>query len=109
MGHGNFIKQREVIRIIAFCKISLIITVLVYSNLIFAEDIRVALRANKGEATALNQWQATVDYLNEKIPEHHFILVPFENNSALNQAVSRNEFQFCLTNPASAVEHQVRY
>ena len=35
--------------------------------------------------------------------------MPFENNSALNQAISRNEFQFCLTNPASAVEHQIRY
>lgn len=37
------------------------------------------------------------------------MMVPFDNNSALNQAISRNKFQFCLTNPASSVENQIRY
>lgn len=82
---------------------------LIFSGPVVAEDIRIAVRANKGAANALKKWQATADYLSEKIPGYRFIIVPFENNSALNQAVSRDEFQLCLTNPASAVEHKTRY
>jgi ribonucleotide monophosphatase NagD (HAD superfamily) len=47
--------------------------------------------------------------LSEAIPDHTFILVPFEINSLLNQAVSRSEFDFVFTNPASYVEHKMRY
>jgi signal transduction histidine kinase/CheY-like chemotaxis protein len=82
---------------------------LIFSGTAVAEDIRIAVRANKGAAKSLKKWQATADYLSEKIPPHRFIIIPFENNSALNQAVSRDEFHFCITNPASAVEHTVRY
>ena len=78
------------------------------SSSVFAEDIRIALRANKGAEKGLKKWQATADYLSNKIPGYNFVMVPFENNSALNQAVSVGEFHFCITNPASAVEHKVR-
>ena len=78
-------------------------------SVVFAHDIRIALRANKGSVNALKQWQATADYLSERIQKHRFILVPFENNIALNQAISRGEFDFCLTNPSAAVEHNIRY
>ncbi len=67
------------------------------------------MRANKGNDAAIEKWQATFDYLNIAIPEHKFILVPFASNSELNQAISYRSFDFCLTNPASAVEHKVRY
>lgn len=80
---------------------------LIVPSTIFAEDIRIALRANKGAEKGLKKWQATADYLSIKIPGYRFIMVPFENNSALNQAVSLGEFHFCLTNPASAVEHEI--
>lgn len=75
----------------------------------FADEIKIGLRAHRGAEMALKRWQPTADYLNEKIPEHHFVLIPFEINSVLNQAVSRNEFDFVLTNPASHVEHNIRY
>lgn len=84
-------------------------TALSFSGTASGEDIKIALRAHKGADKGLKKWQATADYLSEKIPAHRFILVPFENNSALNQAVSRDEFHFCITNPASAVEHTIRY
>ncbi|MFK5915486.1 MAG: PhnD/SsuA/transferrin family substrate-binding protein [Woeseiaceae bacterium] len=76
---------------------------------LYADEIRIAVRANKGEAKALSKWQATADHLSEKLPQHHFTIVPFENNSALNQAISRGNYDFCITNPASGVEHKVRY
>ncbi len=87
-----------------------IFTSLLFSGMATAEEeIRIALRANKGAEIALKQWQATADYLTENIPGYRFTLTPFENNSSLNQAISRGEFHFCLTNPASAVEHKIRY
>lgn len=74
-----------------------------------AKDIRIALRAHQGESAALSQWQPTADYLSKEIPSHRFIMVPFANISAMNQAVSSGDFQFNLTNPSSAIEYIKRY
>ena len=76
---------------------------------VYADDIRIALRAYTGADAALKKWQPTADYLTENIPKHQFILIPFENNGALNQAVSQGKFDFILTNPAAAIGHQQRY
>lgn len=89
--------------------IFLLIIALVFSNIIHAEDIKIALRANKGDTQALVQWQATADHLSANIPGYRFFIVPFENNSALNQAMSLGDYHFSITNPASGVEHQIRY
>jgi PAS domain S-box-containing protein len=74
-----------------------------------ADEIKIGLRAHRGSDIALKRWQPTADYLNQQIPEHNFVLIPIEINSVLNQAVSRNEFDFVLTNPASHVEQNIRY
>ena len=73
------------------------------------QEILIGLRAHRGAAKAKKRWQPTADYLSEQIPGYRFQMVPFENNSALNQAVSRAEFHFVLTNPASHVEQKIRY
>ena len=83
-------------------------SVLVVGDLL-ADEIKVGLRANRGVERAIQKWQATADFLNKKIPEHHFVLQPYEINSKLNQAVSRQEFSFILTNPAAHVEQKIRY
>jgi len=73
------------------------------------KEIKIAMRANRGAEKGMKRWQPTAEYLSSQIPGYRFIMVPFENNSALNQAVSRGDFHFVLTNPASAVEHTIRY
>jgi len=83
-------------------------SVLVAGDLL-ADEIKIGLRANRGVERAIQKWQATADFLNKKIPEHHFVLQPYEINSKLNQAVSRQEFSFILTNPAAHVEQKIRY
>jgi signal transduction histidine kinase len=80
-----------------------------YSDLLSAKEIKIGLRAHLGAELGLEKWQPTADYLSEKIPQHTFVMVPFEINSVLNQAVSRAEFDFVLTNPASYVEQKIRY
>lgn len=89
--------------------VSFIAVILLLSGAACAEDIRIALRAHKGAQKGLAMWQATADHLSAKIPGYRFIMVPFENNSSLNQAVSLGDFHFCITNPASGVEHKIRY
>jgi signal transduction histidine kinase len=79
------------------------------SSILHAKEIKIGLRAHRGIEIGLQKWQPTADYLSEKIPQHTFVLVPFEINSLLNQAVSRGEFDFVLTNPASHVEQKIRY
>lgn len=73
------------------------------------KEIKIAMRANRGAEKGMKRWQPTAKYLSDNIPGYRFTMVPFENNSALNQAVSRGDFHFVLTNPASAVEHTIRY
>ena len=73
------------------------------------KEILIGVRANLGAEQAYQRWQATADYLTASLPQYRFRLVPFEINSTLNQAVSRNEFDFVLTNPAAYVELEMRY
>ena len=74
-----------------------------------ADEIKIGVRAHRGADVALNRWQATVDYLSQKIPEHTFVLIPYEINSLLNEDASRKAFDFVLTNPAAHVEQKIRY
>jgi len=85
------------------------ISLILFSNAVSGEVIKIGLRANRGAELAIKRWQPTADYLSETIPDHTFVLVPFEINSLLNQAVSRSEFDFVFTNPASHVEQKMRY
>ena len=92
-----------------YCSLYLVIFSLFFPGFASAEDIRIALRAHKGAQSGLAKWQATADYLSKKLPGYRFVLVPFENNSSLNQAISSGTFHFCITNPASGIEHKIRY
>ncbi len=80
-----------------------------FSAAVDAKEIKIGVRAHRGIEIGLQKWQPTADFLTSKLPQHRFVLVPFEINSDLNQAVSRGEFDFVLTNPASYVEQHKRY
>lgn len=80
-----------------------------FAEAVNAKDIRIALRAHQGSVKSLSLWQATADHLSKHIPEHRFILVPFENIGVMNQAVSRGDYQVVLTNPSATVEYQLLY
>ena len=89
--------------------IFLIILCLSISSFAYAKDIRIAIRAHQGSAKAISLWQATADHLTKHIPEHRFVLVPFENIGVMNQAISRGEYQVSFANPSSVVEYQLLY
>lgn len=92
-----------------FYSLFLLIIIFTFSGIASAEDIRIALRAHKGAVKSLSLWQATADHLSQQIPEHRFIMVPFENIGVMGQAISRGDFKFSIANPASVVEYQILY
>ena len=94
------------VKIFSLC---LVMISLFFSGFVSAEDIRIALRAHQNSNLAIKQWQPTADYLSKKIPGYQFVMVPFTNISAMNQAISSGDFQFSLSNPSSAIEYVTRY
>lgn len=74
------------------------------STIVFAAQYKVAVRAHSGVEAAQKKWQATIELLNQKIPEHHFELVPMVHLDEIIEKVANREFDFLLTNPSSYVE-----
>lgn len=81
-----------------------IILGILFSQQLVAREYKVAVRAHKGVEIAHSHWQATIDVLNDKIPEHRFTLTPIIDLDEITQAAGRNEYDFVLTNPSSYVE-----
>ncbi len=81
----------------------------VFSGFIYADTIRIGLRAHIGIDKGMQQWKKTADYLSEKIPEHKFIMIPIIGLPELMREVESNQFDFVLTNPSSYVEMKLRF
>ena len=81
-----------------------LVIAILFSNIVFAADYKVGVRAKSGIEQAKIQWQATVDYLTEQIPGHRFTLVPMLSLPEITTAAGRGDLDFLITNPSSAVE-----
>jgi len=87
----------------------IVITGLTTSPLSHSDEIKIAVRAHSGEQKAIEKWQPTADYLSQAIPEHSFTIVPIVDINQLNEAASRNDLHFALTNPSSYVNMEVNH
>ena len=105
MNNMTIFNQRSPIRLLT---VLFLIILSGISQLAWSEEIKIGVRAHKGAEVSLKRWQPTADYLSEKIPGYTFTLIPYEINSLLNQAASRKEFHFVLTNPAAHIEQNLR-
>ncbi|MDH5734477.1 MAG: phosphate/phosphite/phosphonate ABC transporter substrate-binding protein [Gammaproteobacteria bacterium] len=76
---------------------------------LFAAEYKIAVRAINGIEAGTKQWQPTIDYLNQAIPEHNFILVPIVKLQDIQASVAVAEVDFVLTNPSSHVEMMELY
>ncbi|WP_148288426.1 response regulator [Prochlorothrix hollandica] len=65
--------------------------------------VRVGVMAIRGVEQTQTQWQPTIDYLNQAIPDHQFVLVPLEFES-MEAVVQNKEIDFVLPNPGMYVE-----
>lgn len=76
---------------------------------VMADTIHIGLRAHSGAEKDMAKWQPTADYLSQKIPQHRFVMIPFEDLNELSRAAERKMFAFVLTNPSSYVELEKNY
>lgn len=80
-----------------------------FSQQLYAEEYKIAVRAHNGIEKAIIQWQATIELLNQQLPQHRFVLHPILSLDEITQRVGEDEFEFFLTNPSSFVEIRHRH
>lgn len=73
-----------------------------------SEPVRIGVLATRGPALAQAQWQPLMGWLNERVPERRFALVPLELD-ALAEAVAQNRLDFVITNPGQSVSLARQY
>ena len=67
------------------------------------QTIRIGVLAYRGSEQALKTWQGHADYLEQRIPHHHFVIVPLSYGE-LNEAVKRHEIELLITNTGHYTE-----
>lgn len=77
---------------------------LISSNLLIADEYKIAVRALKGIEAANKQWLPTIDMLNAKLPNHVFTLLPILSLNEITRRAGSRDFDFLLTNPSSYIE-----
>jgi diguanylate cyclase (GGDEF)-like protein/PAS domain S-box-containing protein len=71
------------------------------------DTLRIGVLAHRGEAHATQQWLAHADYLNRRIPNQRFHVVPLAF-AALDEALTQGRLDFVITNPGHYVELEHR-
>lgn len=71
-------------------------------------DVRIGVLAKRGEGTALTKWQATADYLTQRVEGHTFRIVPLSFNE-IPSVVRSGLIDFVIVNPAIYADLTVKY
>lgn len=61
-----------------------------------AEVVKIAVLSPQTFHASMKQWQSTADYLNTKIPEHVFQVLPYSRYSDLETDMNKNKLDFLL-------------
>ena len=73
-----------------------------------AAEVRIGVLAMRGKEKCQESWNATAEYLNEKIPDHSFSIVPLDFIE-IGTAVKQKEISFIITHPAMYVSLEAHY
>ena len=76
----------------------------------WSEDstVSIGVLAKRGTEQTVNRWQATAEYLTERIPSYTFEIVPLSFHE-LTEAVQSESIDFVLANPAYYVSFEARF
>ncbi len=72
------------------------------------DEVSVGVLAHRGIPKAKELWQPTIDFLNRRIPDRHFVLEPRKLDD-LTRDTAAGKFDFVLTNPGQYVELEALY
>ncbi|MDZ7661191.1 phosphate/phosphite/phosphonate ABC transporter substrate-binding protein [Thiohalophilus sp.] len=89
--------------------ITLLILFLPGQSAMAAGVIKIGVFSPDGFKTGIHRWQPTAEYLQSRIPEKRFQMLPYQELAELEQDARRGKFDLVLTHPASYVrlEQQV--
>ncbi|MFP4610473.1 MAG: phosphate/phosphite/phosphonate ABC transporter substrate-binding protein [Thiohalophilus sp.] len=83
--------------------ITLLILFLLGQSAMAAQVIKIGVFSPDGFETGMHRWQPTADYLQSRIPEKRFQVLPYRELAELEQDAQRGKFDLVLTHPASYV------
>ena len=94
-------------------KIKILLLIYLYCffipNQSLADIITIAVRAHSGIENAISRWQPTIDYLQQSIPEHDFILLPLTGILEMEEKIKANMVDFVITQPVAYVDLENMY
>lgn len=96
------------IKIIALCILYMAATGFSHAEIAIDKIINVGVLAIRGPEVAMARWLATAEYLNQAVPEYHFVIKPLSLAQTAG-AVQNKEIDFILTNTGNYVELEYRY
>ncbi|MFK5912833.1 MAG: EAL domain-containing protein [Woeseiaceae bacterium] len=91
----------------AYCTL-LLILLLPQQTLAQIKQINIGVLAVWGKNSAHEMWQPTINYLNKRIPEYQFKLVPL-SLAETKSFVQRNKIGFLITNPGNYITLEANY
>ena len=74
----------------------------------YSGNMRIGVLANKGVEDAKRRWNMTAIYLQKRIPNYTFSIVPLTFKQ-IEPAVRNGDIEFLITNPAMYVEMEALY
>jgi diguanylate cyclase (GGDEF)-like protein/PAS domain S-box-containing protein len=72
------------------------------------KNVQIGILAIWGEKITRQMWQPTINYLNNTITSHNFILKPLKLDQTAD-AIKQNNIDFILTNPGNYIELEARF
>jgi len=69
-----------------------------------ADIVKIGVFSPDGFESGMHRWQPTASYLENQMPQHRFMMLPYRNLQELEQDALRGKFDFILTQPASFVK-----
>ncbi len=86
------------------------ILVFIFHTMTFAstDEVVLGVLAKRGTEICFLKWNATADYLNKSIPDHHFTIKPLKFDQ-IELFVENQDIDFLLANPAIYVQHEYNH
>jgi len=77
----------------------------------FAQEIKILVVAIHGIEMAKDEWQPTIDYLQQTLPHYSFTLIPKKpiNLSNIKELINQDEVDFVITQPAIYVDLELNF
>ncbi len=72
------------------------------------EDVKIGVLAKRGQEKTLSRWNPLAEFLNQKLPDYHFSILPLDF-AEIEQSVKQREVDFVLTNSSYYITLERKY